>query len=112
MVDGFRLGTWVNTQRNFYSAARLDPARVHRLEALLGWTWDARTDRWETGFRRVQEYIKKNGHARVPQSFIVDGYRLGNWVNMQRINFVNGVLTVERQKRLEALTGWTWTVRG
>lgn len=64
-------------------------------------------DRWETGFRYLQEYVEKNGHPRVPQSYVVDGYRLGNWVNMQRINFARATLDDDRRTRLQGLPGWS-----
>jgi superfamily II DNA or RNA helicase len=110
-VDGYRLGTWVNTQRVFRSTERLDQERERRLEAQLGWTWDSRQARWEKGFRYLEVYVQQNGHARVPQSYGVDGFRLGNWVNMQRSNFVNGTLDHDRQSRLEDLPGWSWPTR-
>ncbi len=38
--DGFRLGTWVGTQRS--RRKTLAPARVQALEDVKGWIWDAR----------------------------------------------------------------------
>ena len=40
--DGFKLGVWVSDQRKRYKAAKLDPERQRKLEALPGWAWDAR----------------------------------------------------------------------
>ena len=37
---GIKLGTWVNSQRRFKH--RLTPDRISRLEALPGWSWNAR----------------------------------------------------------------------
>ncbi|MGO9103848.1 MAG: helicase associated domain-containing protein [Mycobacterium sp.] len=51
-----------------------------------GWTWDPFTDQWEKGFSRLRRYVELHGDARVPQSYTVDGYRLGLWVNVQRRN--------------------------
>jgi superfamily II DNA or RNA helicase len=110
-VDGYKLGKWVNTQRVFRSKGRLDPERQRRLEALPGWTWDSRQAAWDKGFQHLQEYVKKNGHARVPQSYVIDGFRLGNWVNMQRSNFANGILDDDRRTRLQDLPGWSWPIR-
>jgi hypothetical protein len=39
------------------------------------------------------------------------GYRLGNWVNMQRGNFARGTLDDDRQTRLQDLPGWSWQTR-
>jgi hypothetical protein len=42
VTDGIRLGSWVNTQRNNYTAGKLHPERRERLEALEAWTWNSR----------------------------------------------------------------------
>ena len=110
-IDGYKLGKWVNTQRVFRSRGRLDPERQLRLDALPGWTWDSRQAAWDKGFRYLQEYVQKNSHARVPQSYVIDGFRLGNWVNMQRSNFANGILDDDRRTRLQDLPGWSWPIR-
>ncbi len=111
VIDAFKLGKWVNTQRVFRRENRLDTERLHRLEAQPRWSWDSRQAKWEEGFRHLQRYAEEHGHARVPQSYIVDGFRLGNWVNMQRSNFANNILDDDRRLRLEGLSGWSWPRR-
>jgi len=37
-VDGFKLGSWVNTQRTNHARGTLDPERAQRLGDLPGWT--------------------------------------------------------------------------
>jgi hypothetical protein len=110
-LDGYKLGIWVNTQKTFHSRGRLDSERERLLEALPGWTWDSRQAAWDRGFRYLQVYVQKNGHARVPQSYVIDGFRLGNWVNMQRSNFAHGILEDDRRHLLEGLPGWSWPGR-
>ena len=107
-VDGYQLGWWVKTQRNRQAAGTLDADRQHRLQELLGWTWDPRSDRWEEGFSRLLDYVEHHGHARVPQSYTIDGYNLGTWVQIQRGEFGKGLLDSDRQRRLRELPGWTW----
>jgi Helicase associated domain len=53
-------------------------------------------------------YVEQYGHARVPVSYTVDGYKLGQSVSRQRGSYANGVLDSDRQRRLEELPGWTW----
>ncbi len=107
-IDGYKLGTWVKIQRRVFARGLLDADRQHRLQELDGWTWDRQTDKWEEGFRRLSNYIDRHGDARVPGSFIVDGYRLGGWVSQQRIKHADGTLDADRERRLQQLPGWTW----
>ncbi len=108
-VDGYRLGAWVNGQRNKYSNGTLAADRKSRLQNLPGWTWDAHAEQWDEGFRRLLDYVEHHGDARVPLSCNVDGYRLGQWVNVQRDRHSEGTLHHERRARLEALPGWVWS---
>ncbi len=43
--DGFALGRWVSKQRIAYRHGRIHPQRVSALEAVAGWTWDARASK-------------------------------------------------------------------
>jgi hypothetical protein len=103
--DGFRIGNWVGTQR--YKKNQLLPGRKARLEALPGWTWDPLSERWEEGFRYLKEFVEREGNTKVSQKHIApDGYRLGQWVAVQRNN-ADGI-SAERRARMEALKGWSW----
>ncbi len=59
----------------------------------------------------VNRRIERNGHARVPASYTVDGYRLGAWVAVHRHFRSKGVLEAARERRLQELPGWTWNRR-
>ena len=63
---------------------------------------------WEEDFRRLLYYVERNGHARVPKSYTVDGYKLGVWVMQQHVDHTKGTLDADRQRRLQELPGWTW----
>jgi superfamily II DNA or RNA helicase len=106
-TDGYNLGAWVSQKRGYRKKGTLDGERDRRLRQLPGWTWDPRADRWEQGFSRLLDYVKENGHARVPQSYTVDGYQLGTWVALQRVYQGKGTLDPDRQRRLRQLPGWT-----
>jgi superfamily II DNA or RNA helicase len=108
-VDGCKLGAWVRNQRSRQDT--LDAERRYRLQALPGWTWDVLTGKWEEGFSRLLDYVERNGDARVPFSYVVDGYRLGQWINTQRVKYAKGTLDADRQRQLQALPGWTWDAR-
>ena len=44
-----------------YSLTRgiLDADRQSRLKGVPGWTWDPRADKWEEGFSRLLDYVKR-----------------------------------------------------
>jgi superfamily II DNA or RNA helicase len=110
-VDGYPLGKWVKTQRNFYRKHTLDADCQARLERLRGWTWDPYADQWEEGFRRLLRFVEINGHARVPRDRTADDPTLGTWVSVQRRAYAKGSLEPDRQSRLQALPDWTWDAR-
>jgi hypothetical protein len=84
----------------------MDADRRQRLEQLPGWFWDPFSTRWEDGFSRLKEFSERKGHCRVPQQHKTeDGYRLGQWVGVQRTN--KGEMDPERRQRLEQLRGWS-----
>ena len=109
--DGFKLGLWVQNQRARGRRGAVSYQRARRLEAVPGWTWHPQEAAWEDGYARLREFVAHEGHARVPQRTIQDGFHLGPWVNTQRMNYLQGKLDRERRAQLEALPGWTWDAR-
>ena len=105
--DGYRLRQWLMVQRS--SKEKMDFDRRQRLEALPGWSWDARSHKWEAGFFHLKEFSERERHCRVPITYKSDdGYRLGSWVNNQRVT--KDKMNTDRRQRLEALPGWSWNV--
>ncbi len=105
--DSYRLGGWVHHQRVHMEV--LSSARRQRLESVTGWTWDPHSDAWDNGYKRLQQYCQTEGNCLVPATFRdSEGYRLGQWLNVQRTN--KDSLSPERRNQLESLPGWTWDV--
>jgi len=105
--DGYKLGQWVISCRA--KRDQLTPERESRLESLNGWVWNTLDAAWEEGFNYLKEYIDREGHAFIPQSYKTDdGYNLGTWIGTQRNS--RDQLTPERESRLESLNGWVWNV--
>ena len=106
--DGFALGRWVSKQRGAFARGTLDSERQSRLAALAGWTWQPDEDRWQEGFVRLSDYVRREGSARIPSGYEEDGFALGRWVVTRRREFRAGKLDPKRQQHLMALRGWTW----
>jgi hypothetical protein len=108
--EGFNLGQWVNVQRVLWRGGVLDPTRSRRLTQLPGWRWAPHAERWEQGYAALRRYVAREGHARVTESNIEDGFPLGRWVAQQRTRYRSRTrqLAPERARLLEALPKWTW----
>jgi len=107
-INGYNLGSWINTQRGRFTRGLLGEDRVRRLESIPGWSWDPFSDKWDTAYKHLEEYAEKNGSCRVPNSHVVDGLNLRIWCTRQRTVYSRGKLSERRQQALEQLPGWQW----
>ena len=87
----------------------MPPERIARLEAFLGWVWNANAFRIEQAFVALERFTAREGHARPPAKHIEDGFKLGQWVSAQRRS--KDRLPPERIARFEAFPGWVWDAR-
>jgi len=100
--DGLRLGKWVGRQRS--NESTLADERRSRLNE-LGFVWDAINEQWEQGFSLLSTFKQREGHCLVPTYHLEDGFRLGQWVGVQRTE--KSPLSDERRSRLNEL-GFVW----
>jgi superfamily II DNA or RNA helicase len=106
------LRNWIGTQRGDYTAGRLRQDRISRLEKVPGWVWDPREEMWEESFAKLIDFVNSNGHARVPRSFVTaDGFKLGQWTQVQRRTYDKGWMDSERISKLEELPSWPWNLQ-
>src|SRR5260370_25199642 len=63
--NGFRLGVWVDNQRQLRRRAGMSQERMQRLDE-LGFDWDPYETDWEEGFRYLMIYKEREGHCSVP----------------------------------------------
>jgi hypothetical protein len=100
-------------KRRFCTSRLRKPTQqdVALLEAFADWSWHAPDQAWETGYSALRRFIAREGNANVPRKHAEDGYRLGQWVAVQRSFWRQGRLSNERVSRLEPLPGWTWDTR-
>ena len=106
--DGYKLGSWVDTQRAFYKKNSLASDRIQALQSVKGWVWDSREADWLEGFDYLKRFVKREGHARVPAKHIEDGFGLGNWVDRQRVSYKRNSLAPDRIQGLQSVKGWIW----
>ena len=79
----------------------LSTDRYKRLTA-LNFVWDTLAAQWEEGFAHLTAYVEAEGHTRVPYSYrTAEGYRLGQWVSIQRTR--KDDLSADRHRRLTEL---------
>ncbi|KAL9186670.1 hypothetical protein ACHAXT_005908 [Thalassiosira profunda] len=97
------LAKWVENQRMLFHKGRLTEERKHALEE-VGFDYGAKkTDRWDFHLEELKEYREQHGHCDVPQSYDVDGVRLGKWVSKQRVQQKAGRLPREKVDLLQQL---------
>lgn len=108
---GINLGTWVASRRADHARGRLPRDRTRALEALRGWSWRLRDDRFEAALAALRGFAKREGHARVPYSHCEGKIRLGHWLDSMRQAHAQGRLGRDRARRVEGLPGWTWHAR-
>ena len=101
---GFRLGAWIRERRLQRRRGDLARARERELDA-LGMIWEPREAAWERGISACRAYRAREGHLRVPQSHVEEGFRLGLWLRSRRQE--RRSLPRERQRQLERL-GIEW----
>jgi len=102
--DGHKLGVWVSEQRK--NRELLSSERKSRLESIASWVWDVKATKREKWFIYLEEFVKQEGHAYVPQKYKTkDGENLGMWVCNLRGQ--KEKLSTENISRLDSL-GFVW----
>jgi len=98
----YPLGQWVATQRS-----RAGSPERHKQLDRLGFILDPLEADWEDGLNFLKSYKNREGHCRVPQRHKEDGYRLGQWVSVQRTKL--NTLSEKKRRRLDDL-GFIWNI--
>ena len=112
-TDGYRLGLWVRHQRGNYRRGKLSSQQLSRLSAIEGWTWDLDDAAFTHGLDRLRGYARRHGDTFVPNEYVeADGFKLGSWVGNRRHAYKRGRLSPARVMALEAIRGWTWSMKG
>jgi hypothetical protein len=102
--NGFRLGEWVRVRRRRRKADTISASRRQQLDE-LGFDWDPLETDWAEGLRHLTIYKDREGHCRVPRRHKENGFRLGQWVDVQRRNA--DTISASRRQQLDEL-GFDW----
>jgi len=93
-------------------AGALTPDRIAALEGISGWSWHARSTRWDRGLHAAKTHIARHGHLTTTDTTVVDGFALGRWITRLRADHRAESLTREQVDTLQALPGWVWGTPG
>jgi hypothetical protein len=63
--------------------------------------------KFEQRFQALRNFVKENGHARVPTKYKVDGINLGGWISYLRTRYRTNRLDKETIQKLESV-GMEW----
>lgn len=111
--DGFKLGSWVRTQRAVQARGELRAERQAELTA-AGFVWVAldRDALWLQGLAALTDYVRQLGDAKVPLWYRSprDDFSLGRWVHNRRAEFWKGKLAPVQVAALDDL-GFVWAAR-
>ena len=71
--------------------------------------WDkSNVERWEHAFAALSKFRAREGHCCPPRHHMEGGFKLGQWVSIQR--YWKDFVPVERKRRLDAI-GFVWDCR-
>lgn len=103
--DGARLGAWISKQRILYKIGELDFVKQTKLEK-IGMQFSSLRLSWDEWYAKATLYVKEHGDLLVPLRYrTVDGYKLGSWVQRQRVAYKNMGLPMEKwEQNIQPLT--------
>jgi superfamily II DNA or RNA helicase len=115
----WKIGSWINVQRQNRKKGKLPEDRIQELETILGWKWEdekmknmARKQPWMEWLEVLREYVA--AEQRLPTGKITwarhngQEWKIGSWITTQRVARKKGKLSEDRIHELETIPGWIW----
>jgi hypothetical protein len=88
MYGTYTVEYWIYQSKNGSSgSAKITADRIRRLQE-IGFVWDPQGAVWNTMFAKLQGFVARHGHCRVPKGY-ADDMELANWVRNQRLEYAN-----------------------
>jgi len=112
--SGMALGRWIMLQRQCkkgnIARTPLCDEQINLLDS-IGMVWDPHELHWENAFHYAQMYYEEFGHLLISQNSSYKGFRLGKWVQGQRLQKKRA--KNYSQNRLDRLNtiGMIWEIR-
>lgn len=113
VIGGLNIGTWLRTQRIKYRAGSLEKDKINRLEA-IGVDWEPQVtaqaqsvELWEKHYAVLRRHFELGNDANVTRPALMDGLKIGAWLNVQREKRRDGDLSQDQIDRLDAI-GIEW----
>lgn len=112
-----KLGNWCLSQRQNKKNNILSADKILKIEREIPeWKWKILNKpmefrSWDESYERVVEFVKTNG--RLPSKYTkINDYeqKLGSWCKTNKEYKTNNNLSEEKQKKLEVLQGWKWSI--
>lgn len=103
-AKGFNLGAWVIRNRTLYGKGELINEQIRLLNDIK-MVWSYNDLSWNIGYKHAKDYYNAFNNLLVPIDYVTDdGFRLGQWINIQRRAYHNkgtNKITKEQIKLLE-----------
>lgn len=96
--EGINLYNWIQRQRQ--NKLKLKAGQLEKLRK-IGLQLNPYLEKWEKAYKLLLIFQKREGHCQVPRDFIESNYKLGKWVDRQRVN--RGNLSEENFKKLDQI---------
>ena len=101
--DGYKLGVWLDSQREKFKKGLLSEDNVKRLQS-IGMNFEKKDTIWLRMYKCLLQYYLDNGNIYVPYEYVTkDGYPLGKWVTKQKKLYLSGKLRSNQKQKLDEI---------
>jgi hypothetical protein len=110
VVEGARLGVWLDNRRQDQRRGRLASWLMEELERVPGFAWSVVARHHQRALAAVTVYIRRHGWRWLGagRRIMVDGINIGAWVTNRRNALKRGTLSAGQASAVEAIPGWSW----